>query len=357
MTRIKSCHYARYAGLAKPARRPPDWLFVMVWLVCCASIAVFTFPIACNADAAKLETRREVPDWPGRPYDLFLPSRYGEVVRVPLIVAIHGGGGNSRAQRRLSCPGGEIRHPGCMNIIADHEGFAVAYPNGTGARFFRNVRTWNAGGGKHGFQCVSGRACRDGVDDVSYFKAMLDDIGTAFQIDTAAVNLTGMSNGAAMAHRLACELPGRVAAIAAVGGANQYATLAPCAASTAVLQIHGMADPCWSYPGGEISCLGGNSGAKAGVAETVKDWARRNRCSGLTEVEKIPARNSDDTSTTIRRYLQCNKPVVLYLIRNGGHTWPGGYQYFRESRIGKMSNDFSASEEIVKFFKAHGAGP
>ena len=64
---------------------------------------------------------------------------------------------------------------------------------------------------------MSGRACIDKIDDVAYFKVILDDIGSSFRIDTSAVFLTGMSNGAAMAHRLACELPGRVAGIAAVG--------------------------------------------------------------------------------------------------------------------------------------------
>jgi polyhydroxybutyrate depolymerase len=322
---------------------------VAVCIVICVCL------VACNAGASQLETQRGVPGWPGRPYDLFLPSSYGEVAVVPLIIAIHGGGGNSQAQRRLSCPGGNIHDLGCMNVIADREGFAVAYPNGTGASIFRNLRTWNAGGGKDGFQCVSGRACMDGIDDVAYFKAMLDDIGITFQIETASVNLTGMSNGAAMAHRLACELPGRIAGIAAVGGANQYATIAPCTASTGVLQIHGDTDPCWSYLGGEMSCLDGNPGAKASVAETVKDWAKRNQCKVAPEIENIPDTRPDGTSTIIHRYLGCEKPVVLYLVENGGHTWPGGYQYFRERRIGKMSHDFSASDEIVKFFKALGA--
>lgn len=224
-----------------------------------------------------------------------------------------------------------------------------------GARVFRNLRAWNAGGGKNGFQCVSGRACIDGVDDVAYFKAMLGDIGSTFQIDASAVYLTGMSNGAAMAHRLACELPGRVDGIAAVGGANQYATIAPCTTSTAVMQIHGSADPCWAYLGGEVTCVARNPGAKASVTGTVRDWASRNDCKGAPTVEKVPHRSPDGTSTTVHRYQGCTKPLVLFLIQDGGHAWPGGYQYFRERRIGKMSLDFSASEEIVEFFKAQRA--
>lgn len=319
-------------------------------------LSVFVCLVTGAVGASQLQTQRDVPGWPGRPYDLFLPSTYGEVALVPLIVAIHGGGGNKGAQRRLSCPNGELDDPGCMNAIADREGFAVAFPNGTGARLLRNLRTWNAGGGKNGFQCVSGRACRDGIDDTAYFNALLDDIGSTFQIDTSAIYVTGMSNGAAMAHRLACEFAGRVAGIAAVGGANQYATIAPCDASTAVMQIHGSADPCWAYSGEEISCLDRNPGAKASVAETVRDWAGRNGCQAVPAIEEVPDTSADGTSTTVYRYRDCNKPVVLLLTQDGGHTWPGGYQYFHERRIGKMSLDFNASEEIVKFFKAQRAG-
>jgi len=317
--------------------------------------AVFLMVIAslptAAVSASPLQTQRDVPGWPGRPYDLFLPSAYGEIELVSLIVAIHGGGGNKGAQRKHSCPGGDLDDPGCMNAIADRADFAVAYPNGTGARVFRNLRTWNAGGGKDGFQCVSGRACIDKIDDVAYFNAMLDDIGSSFQIDTSAVFLTGMSNGAAMSHRLACELPGGVAGIAAVGGANQHAAVAACAASTAVMQIHGDADPCWHYLGGAISCLDANPGAKASVSDTMKGWAGRNGCRGTPLVEKIPDTIRDGTSTTEHRYQGCSNPVVLLLIENGGHTWPRGYQYFRERRIGKMSLDFSASEVIVRFFE------
>ena len=315
-----------------------------------ASLLLMAPLSAAHADTSKLHVERDVPNWPGRAYDIFLPSSYGEAPSVPLIVAIHGGGGNKRAQRKLTCPGGDLEDSGCLTFVADREGFAVAFPNGTGGRLFRNLRTWNAGGGRDGFECVSGRACRDGVDDVAYFQAMLDDVAATFQVDASAVYFTGMSNGAAMAHRLACELAGRTAGIAPVGGANQLTTLVPCSASTAVMQIHGDADPCWGYLGGDRSCVGGSPGSKSSVVETVNDWARRNGCQEMPEIERIPDSASDGTQTTARRYRGCAKPVVHLLVENGGHTWPGGYQYFRERRIGKMSRDFSASEMIVSFF-------
>jgi poly(3-hydroxybutyrate) depolymerase len=39
--------------------------------------------------------------------------------------------------------------------------------------------------------------------------------------------------------------------------------------------------------------------------------------------------------------------------KGGGHTWPGGLQYFPERMIGKTTHNLDASEEIVDFFKRH----
>ena len=43
--------------------------------------------------------------------------------------------------------------------------------------------------------------------------------------------------------------------------------------------------------------------------------------------------------------------VVSYVILNGGHTWPKGYQYLSELIIGKTSQDMNACEVIWTFFK------
>jgi len=43
----------------------------------------------------------------------------------------------------------------------------------------------------------------------------------------------------------------------------------------------------------------------------------------------------------------------LYVVEGGGHTWPGGWQYFPERIIGKTTVNMDASEEIMAFFKRH----
>lgn len=51
-------------------------------------------------------------------------------------------------------------------------------------------------------------------------------------------------------------------------------------------------------------------------------------------------------------YNNCNDQVTVKLVEvvGGGHTWPGGRQYLRERRIGRVSKDINASELILDFF-------
>ncbi len=59
---------------------------------------------------------------------------------------------------------------------------------------------------------------KQGIDDVGYARVMLDDLARQFNIDKKRVYATGISNGAMMCYRLACELSDRIAAIAPVAG-------------------------------------------------------------------------------------------------------------------------------------------
>lgn len=43
--------------------------------------------------------------------------------------------------------------------------------------------------------------------------------------------------------------------------------------------------------------------------------------------------------------------VVTYVVLNGGHAWPQGYQYLGESVIGLTSQDMNANEAIWTFSK------
>jgi polyhydroxybutyrate depolymerase len=296
-----------------------------------------------------------VPGWRDRDYILRLPASYDPGQRYPLIVALHGGGGDKEGANPLTCAGGDESSPTCLTRVAEREGFIIAYPDGTANAL--GFRTWNQGGAGDGtLQCP--HACEEGIDDVAYFKALLGDITAVAAVDPRRIYATGFSNGAAMSHRLACELPDQFAAVAPVGGANQFAGAADCKPGRAVpiLAIHGRGDPCWPYDGGEGTCLSVQEGNYIAVEPSMigsvdaPGWAIRNGCDPAPISTPLADAVEDGTSATLTTFAGCAAETALIAVEGAGHTWPGGDQYLEVEQIGGLSRDFSASERVVEFF-------
>lgn len=297
-----------------------------------------------------------VPGFDDRDFILRLPSSYAASSKSPLVLAFHGGGGQKEGMNPLTCRDGDLESAACLSQVAEREGFAVAYPDGTDGGL--GFRTWNQGGKRSGLACPY--ACEQEVDDVAYVRALLDEIARVASVDPKRVYATGFSNGAGMSHRLACELSDRIAAIAPVGGANQFALVEACepVRPVPVLQIHGTADPCWPYEGGSGDCVASVRGSYAGVeastvgTEAEPGWAVRNGCSlADPELLSLPDLDGDGRAPTERRFQQCEAEVVLLSVDGAGHTWPGGDPYLAERRIGRLSLDFDASERVWTFLR------
>lgn len=296
-----------------------------------------------------------VPAWRDRDYILRLPASYDPGQRYPLIVALHGGGGDKEGTNPLTCEDGDETSPHCLTQVAEREGYIIAYPDGTANSL--GFRSWNQGGTADGaLQCPY--ACEQGIDDVAYIAALLDDIEAVASVDHRRIYATGFSNGGGMSHRLACELSDRLAAVAPVSGANQFAGAADCAPGrpVPVLAIHGRDDPCWPYDGGEGTCLAVQDGNYVAVEPSMigsadaPGWALRNGCDPAPIVTPIADNADDGTSATLTTFAGCTAETALITIEGAGHTWPGGDQYLAVDKIGGISRDFSASEQIVAFF-------
>ncbi len=289
-----------------------------------------------------------------RAFSVRVPRGWDGASALPVIVAFHGGGGNRRSAESVTCPTGEAGDPGCLSALATGAGYTVVLPDGTGLRPLRNVRSWNAGGGTDGWQCVSRGACQEGIDDVAYFDALLAEVGRIVRVDRRRVYLTGLSNGGAISHRLACARPGVIAAIAAVGGANQYAAAGgACEGGVAVMQIHGTDDPCWAFATGTSACSFLEPGHRVGFDDTLEGWRVRNGCSERFDDTALPDTEDDGTRTIRRVWTGCTAAVVGLRVEGGGHTWPGGHAYLDSATVGRVARDFQASAEIVRFFDAH----
>jgi polyhydroxybutyrate depolymerase len=259
-----------------------------------------------------------------RSYLVYRPATADEK-GLPLMIVLHGGLGNAKIIEKMTC----------MDDIADTGKFIVAYPEGTATRFNENLRTWNAG------RCC-GPAVRQNVDDVKFISKMIDDIHARYGIDTRRVYVAGLSNGAMMAYRLACEIPDKIAAVIAVAG-----TLAVdnCdkAKDIPVLHIHGEQDKNVPFAGGRgeesISAVDHRS-----VPATMNLLTRARQCSA-------PEQKNDDDVKISSYHCRDGAPVTLYEIKGGKHGWPGACWRDKTDTGGKISASNLAWEFAKQFTK------
>jgi polyhydroxybutyrate depolymerase len=255
----------------------------------------------------------------------------------------------------MSCPGSDIDDAGCLHGLGNREGFVTVYPNGTGFFPLKKLRTWNAGGGTDGWNCASGKACSNDIDDLAYVDRLLKDLDAWLNVDRSRVYATGLSNGAAFSHRLACERAGTFAAIAAVAGSNQFSTGAPCnpARPVAVLQVHGTEDPCWSYETTDSKCIG-SGGEKLGALRSVTGWVDVLACSDGPTETNLSDTIEDGTTTVATRWSDCDGGVnvLLLTVIGGGHTWPSGSPALSERIVGRITHDWG-SEVLWDFLSGY----
>jgi polyhydroxybutyrate depolymerase len=263
-----------------------------------------------------------------RSYLIHLPTDFDKTKRYPLVLAFHGGGGNGEQFMKASR----------WNDKSDEAGFIVVYPNGTGR--FARMLTWNV-------ETCCGYAQKKNVDDVTFINALLDDLIKQYPIDAKRVYATGMSNGAMISYRLACELSHRITAIAPVSG-TLMTDIPQNAHKVPVLHIHGTADQNVLFAGG----VGPNSIVKVNftsVQKTIETWVKHNAANPKPVITNMPDTSDDGMTSTRTVYVSDNAPVELITIANGGHSWPGTPNP-RLKQLGSITMDFHAEDVIWDFF-------
>ncbi len=270
-----------------------------------------------------------------RSYVLHLPPAVSAGKPLPLVIALHGGGGNAAGFQKYAG----------LDAIADREGFAVVYPNGTGP-FEKRLLTWNAGG-------CCGWAKEHGADDVGFALAVIDSVAKLAPVDRRRVYATGHSNGAMMSYRLAAEAADRIAAIAPVAGAMNLREFAP-SRPVPVLHIHSVDDPRAHFAGGDTQSFG-RTIHHVPVLEALALWEKRNGCSGpAREVERRTrkAPNGNGEHVAVHLVATCTlAPVELWKLSGAGHGWPGESEPpLPERVIGPRTDVIDAAEEAWRFF-------
>lgn len=246
----------------------------------------------------------------------------------PLILALHGGGGNPAQFARSSGLGRAVTAAG----------YAVVFPAGTSRRGGR-LLTWNGG-----YCC--GAAARNGVDDEAFLKAVIADAAARFGLNGQRVFVTGMSNGAILAETFAARNPRLVRAVAGVAGTMDTGRIRVTGPVPALV-IHGTADNHVPYAGGRgENALTGTDFAP--VEAVVKAFLAAQPGVLMVTQSRIDADPKDGTAAEVTDWTRGGKVRVrLIRIEGGGHHWPGG----RKARgADGKTREIDANAEILRFF-------
>jgi polyhydroxybutyrate depolymerase len=227
----------------------------------------------------------------------------------------------------------ERRTRGTFDRLAEQDGAVVAYPNALG-----DERHWNDG-------WPVGPPGAAQTDDLGFLSALIDSAVAEFGVDRKRVYAAGLSNGACMVYRLACERPELVAAVAPVSGGMVPPVAQACArgAPVSIIGMHGTDDP--------IIVLG------QPIRDGITAWAKRDGCAPQPVSTRLADTDpGDGTQTGVDLFEPCtaNTAVAFYTIEGGGHAWPGGDEPWRFAlRRGHTSRDFDAGTVIWDFFQKH----
>jgi polyhydroxybutyrate depolymerase len=203
-----------------------------------------------------------------------------------------------------------------LSATANREGIAVLYPTGRAGSIWQISKAF-------------------GSSDVQVVVDLLDRVEASGCFDPNRISITGVSNGAGFAVRMACQLPARFAAVVAVSAG--YRALDPCPGVRAsFLAIHGSADPIVPFDGRPPDY-------KGSVLRYTTDWARRDGCS------TTPSSSRPRHAVTRFVYPRCPAGLAVQVMRLEGtdHGWPGATPPFPS----RNPSGVNANLEVVRFMR------
>lgn len=264
-----------------------------------------------------------------RRYELHVPPHEAAHPGSPLLLVLHGGGGNGEG----------VRETTGLHEAGVRAGFVVVFPDGTGP-LRGKLLTWNSG-------TLAVYASEHQVDDVGFLRAVVADVQKRVPIDPARVFAVGHSNGAMMCHRLARQAADVFAGIGAVEGAINF-TGADATSPIAVLMVHGTEDGHVRIDGGAPRESVGSAGERVdpSLQDAVAYYVERNGLVGYPETKQ-------DGKVRVDTYAAGKggkpaPPVRVITLEGGGHAWPGAKKKTRV--LADAPFPFDASAAIVSFF-------
>ncbi|WP_337847640.1 PHB depolymerase family esterase [Sphingomonas sp.] len=226
---------------------------------------------------------------------------------LPLVIALHGSGGDGAA----------ILAQSKLEASSDRHGFLLIAPNG-GIPVERGF-VWNI----PGVPTVTGKVPEPGdADDVAFLKTAIDVLAAQGCVDRRRVYATGLSGGGRMTSWLGCVASDRFAAIAPVVGlraGNPLASDKTRPDPATCTPKHPM--PVIAFAGdadGTNPVQGGGAGYWQYTMEAAETrWATLNGCTAG------PLRRDLAANLYERLHTRCRaqSEVVAHILRGGGHVW------------------------------------
>ncbi len=230
-----------------------------------------------------------------RGYFLHVPTSYDGDKEAALVIVLHFYGGTGEAMSQVTG----------LNVKSDEAGFIAVYPDAYG-------ESWQD-------------------SDVGFVEALIDKIQEEYSIDKKRIFVTGYSNGAALAHLLACK-SNKIASAAPVAGGLMYmdfSSLTPDAPRSTI-HFHARDDSVFPYNGDAYS---------APVEVMMAAWAKANGC------DLGPDSFYNGTGALRQTWSRSDgaSEIVLWTTNEGDHGWPET----------SSPHKLDANDLIWEFFENH----
>ena len=250
-------------------------------------ITIFLISCSENDNSFSLETIDH--DGTAREYILHIPEKYDNDIAIPLMLNFHGGGGTANGHVYTSD----------MRSLADEENFILVYPQGL-------YNVWN-------ISLSSDNSSKNTTDDFGFINAMVNKIISEYSVDTSRIYATGFSNGAGMAHSLACVMNDKIAAIVSMGGLlYKHTSENTIPSPKGVMTIHGTLDEDRPYEGIENYYLS--------VNEMHEFWININKTNTTPLVSDFES-NGQSVGYYSYNNGTNNTSIEHYKVYGAGHYW------------------------------------
>jgi len=243
--------------------------------------------------------------------NLYLPKSFDKEENLPLVISLHGFGGNQNLQNWYLK----------LKKFTSKSNFMLLIPNGL--KNSAGKRYWNASN----FCCDFDQSK---IDDLGYIKKLIDQIDNNTKlpkVKRSKIFVVGYSNGAFMAHKLACDVDSEISGIVTISGTSDLRgdlgeilpkDVAPCDHNRSLrhLHIHGTDDQTIKYKGFD----NGKTGLLS-VDQYMSNWSKQNNCLG-PRIEGSRFNSSLQKfgkDSQLFKWHSCDSKLELIKVNEGSH--------------------------------------